>query len=222
MTIKDLEKIINDEITAGFNRLIDTLGENSRQMLQQSAFERNEMQNLSGDMSLPQSVFRKFLQKILPLTPDNTGKEGDLVCLTKDEDGNLFHTYASSFTFFRGLNVSQKFDSLNDISNVSDTSLDGKIVFISGEDAFYYARMDSSVEDVLEFIDTDDFVCGEYTLRKIISLEDVPNDWVIRLNGRYYDDDNGKLVACYTNEELKTEIESLKERILLLENKNNE
>jgi hypothetical protein len=224
MTGKELTEIIISEIDKKFNALIETLNFKSEQTLSQTSFEKQKMNHLMGDMWLPQGVFREFLRSILPITITELGNEGDLVGIGKDEDGDLYTVPQASQTFVRGVVASRAFETKSDIENVTDVSVDKRVVYIEDEKTFYFSEMNASLVDLELLVDTDIFIVGEYTLRKIIALADIPSEWVIKIGNLYYDkkgDSLGKSYAIEEMERIKAEFESkmseYEERLTALE-----
>lgn len=213
MPIKELTEIITNEIDKKFNALIEALDFKSEQMLGQTAFEKQKMNHLMGDMWLPQSVFREFLHSIFPITITGLGNEGDLVGIGKDEEGELCTVTQASQTFVRGVVASEAFATQSDVENVTDSSIDKSVVYIEDEKTFYFAEINADIVDLLLLVDTDIFVVGDYTLRKIIALADIPSEWVIKIGNAYYDKKGDSLGKPYTVEEIErinAEFESTK------------
>ena len=217
MTIQELENIVEQQISKKFDALIESLDLASGQMLCQTSFEKQEMNSLVGDMYLPHAVFRKFLKQVLPLTLRNIGFEGDIVAVGKDEDGDYFATPRTSLTLMQGLNVSGSFSSKDDLASVHNDSLDKKLVYIESDKTFYEAKMDAHTVDLELLVGEDVIIIGEYTLRKIITLSEIPAEWCVKISDRCYSVENGELVGMYTDKEVKELFANLEARVASLE-----
>lgn len=217
MTIQELENIVEQQISKKFDALIESIDLASGQMLYQTSFEKQEMNSLMGDMSLPHTVFRKFLKQVLPLTLRNIGFEGDIVAVGKDKDGDYFATPRTSLTLMQGLNVSGSFSSKDDLASVHNDSLDKKLVYIEADKTFYEAKMDAHTVDLELLVGEDIIIIGEYTLRKIITLSEVPVEWCVKISDRCYSVENGELVGMYTDKEVKELFANLEARVASLE-----
>lgn len=212
MTLQELETIISNKINKGFEQLIEGLNLRTTQMLLHSAFEKQRMSSLKGDMPMPHSVFREFLRTILPITINDNVQEGDFVGIAKDEAGDLYTKAISSLFFLRGLSVRDSFQVKEDIEKETTSRLDGGLVYIESEKAFYYAKMDAEIVD-LELLDEDDiYLVGEYTVRKRLALEDMPKEFDVFIAGERYEVVDGELQKM-------TSVKDLEARIAVLENK---
>lgn len=217
MTVEQLKEIVSSEIDKKFNALIDGLNLKSEQMLCQTAFEKQYMSHLVGDMGVSHSVFRNFLRSILPITLIGVGYDGDLVAIGKDDDGDLHTLPQASQLFVRGVVAARSIASKGVMGTIDKTSLDKKVVYVEDEKTFYYSEMNASVVDLELLVDTDIYIVGEYTLRKIIALADIPAEWLIRIGRDYYEKEGDSLSKLYTKEELQNKFQLIEDRLTSLE-----